>query len=262
MDTLIRIGMAFSIFALMMVWEWLSPRRTFALSRKQRWPVNLGLAITDMVIMRLTIGGLAYVAASMAQEHRLGLLQVLAVPPPLAILISIIVLDFAIYCQHLASHKWPWFWRLHRVHHTDLAFDTTTAVRFHPLELIVSMLYKAFVVVLLGAHPTAVVVFEIILSSAAVFNHSNIYLPERIDHTLRWLIVTPDMHRIHHSPIPAETDSNYGFSVSCWDRLCRTYTQQPQNPQTEMDIGLKAFRKADELGFNNLLKLPFQTLEK
>jgi len=262
MDTVIRIGIALSIFTLMMGWEWLSPLRTFALARTQRWPANLGLALANMAIMRLTIGGLAYYAAGMAQEHKLGLLNVLTVNGPLAMAVSIIVLDFALYCQHLASHKWPWFWRLHRVHHTDLAFDTTTAVRFHPLELIVSMLYKALVVVLLGAHPTAVVAFEILLNGAALFNHSNIYIPERIDRALRWLIVTPDMHRIHHSPITTETNSNYGFSVSFWDRLCRTYCQKPIDPQTEMAIGLKEFPNADELGFIRLIKLPFQTLEK
>lgn len=263
MDTLIRIGIAFSIFAIMIGWEWLSPRRKFALARKQRWPVNLGLATADIAIMRLTIGSLAYLSAIHASELQYGLLHWLPpVPGWLAFGLTLLVLDFAIYCQHLASHKWPWFWRLHRVHHTDLAFDTTTAVRFHPLELLVSMTYKAFVVVLLGAHPTAVVVFEIILNSASLFNHSNVFIPERLDHALRWLIVTPDMHRIHHSTVPIETDSNYGFSVSWWDRLCRTYTQQPKAPQTEMEIGLKDFRNENELGLFQLIKLPFKALQR
>lgn len=262
MDTLIRIAIALSLFTAMIAWERLLPRRKLILSRGQRWPVNLGLAAFNIVIMRLTIGGLAYAGAVYATEQHYGLLNLLPAPSWLAITLSLLILDFAIYSQHVASHQWPWLWRLHQVHHTDMEFDTTTAVRFHPLEIMVSMVFKVLVIILLGAHPAAVVAFEIILNGAALFNHSNIELPETWDKKLRWLIVTPDMHRIHHSTLPAETDSNYGFSISCWDRLCRTYTAQPKSPQTEMAIGLTAYRNHEELNFVKLLLLPLQTLKR
>jgi len=259
MDALIRMSIALSLFAILIAWERLRPRRKLGLSRRQRWPVNLGLAAFNIAVMRLTIGGLAYAAAVYAAERHFGLLNLLQAPSWLAVAVSLLVLDFAIYLQHIASHRWTWFWRLHRVHHTDLEFDATTAVRFHPLELMVSMIYKMLVIILLGAHPSAVIAFEIILNGAALFNHSNIDIPEAWDKKLRWLIVTPDMHRIHHSTVPAETDSNYGFSISCWDRLCRTYTSQPKSPQTEMAIGLKPYRNTKELTFSKLLLLPWKS---
>jgi sterol desaturase/sphingolipid hydroxylase (fatty acid hydroxylase superfamily) len=172
----------------------------------------------------------------------------------------LLFLDFAIYCQHIVSHKWSPLWHLHQVHHTDLEFDATTAVRFHPLEIVISMMYKVLCIYLIGAAPWAVIAFEIILNGAATFNHSNINIPPAIDNKLRWLIITPDMHRIHHSSLPAETDSNYGFSISCWDRLCKTYIEEPRQSQTSMTIGLKPFRRQDELGFVQLLLLPFKAL--
>jgi sterol desaturase/sphingolipid hydroxylase (fatty acid hydroxylase superfamily) len=169
----------------------------------------------------------------------------------------LVILDFAIYAQHILMHKWPLLWRLHKVHHTDLEFDATTAVRFHPIEIVISMLYKAVCVVLIGGNPDAIIAFEIILNGAATFNHSNVRIPEKIDKIVRRLIITPDMHRIHHSADPAETDSNYGFSVSCWDRLCKTYTAEPKQPQTTMSIGLNAYRKQDELDFIQCMLIPF-----
>jgi sterol desaturase/sphingolipid hydroxylase (fatty acid hydroxylase superfamily) len=174
----------------------------------------------------------------------------------------LIALDFAIYGQHVLSHKWPLLWRLHLIHHTDMAFDATTAVRFHPLEIVFSMFYKIAWILLLGADPLAVIAFEIILNGAATFNHGNVDIPERVDKILRWFIVTPDMHRIHHSTIPVETDSNYGFSISCWDRLCGTFRAEPKQAQTDMPIGLAPFRNPEELGFASLLRLPFSTLRR
>lgn len=258
MATLIRLGASLGIFCIMICWEALSPRRAQQLSRKQRWPVNLGLAVFNMLIMRLTVGSLAYLSAVDATERGVGLLNWLAAPEWLAIVVTLLVLDFAIYCQHILSHKWPLLWRLHQVHHTDLEFDATTAVRFHPLEILLSMFYKVLCIYLLGANPWAVIAFEIILNAAATFNHSNINIPVALDKKLRWLIITPDMHRIHHSTVQCETDSNYGFSISCWDRLCRTYIADPQHDQTNMAIGLALFRQASDLSFWKLLQLPFK----
>jgi sterol desaturase/sphingolipid hydroxylase (fatty acid hydroxylase superfamily) len=258
LDNLIRLAVACLIFGIMVSWEAIKPRRVQQVSRQQRWPVNLGLALFNMILMRFTIGGLAYMSAAVAVEHGYGLLNMLQLPNGLSIVATLLILDFAIYCQHIVLHKWPLLWRLHKVHHTDLEFDATTAVRFHPLEIVISMLYKAVCIVLIGGDPEAIVAFEIILNGTATFNHSNIRIPERIDKMLRWLIITPDMHRIHHSAEPTETDSNYGFSISCWDRLCRTYISEPEQSQTTMSIGLNAFRKQMELDFMQCLLIPFK----
>jgi sterol desaturase/sphingolipid hydroxylase (fatty acid hydroxylase superfamily) len=212
--------------------------------------------------MRISLGGAAYLSAINAGEQGYGLLNLFACPEWLSIIVTILFLDFAIYGQHIVSHKWQWLWRLHQVHHTDLEFDATTALRFHPLEIFISMLYKVLCIFLIGANPDAVIAFEIILNGAATFNHSNINIPPAIDKTIRWLLITPDMHRIHHSTLPAETDSNYGFSLSCWDRLCKTYVPVPQQPQKSMAIGLRHFQNVHELGFMQLLRLPFRTLRK
>jgi sterol desaturase/sphingolipid hydroxylase (fatty acid hydroxylase superfamily) len=151
---------------------------------------------------------------------------------------------------------------LHKIHHTDLEFDATTAVRFHPLEIMISMFYKVLCIYLIGADPWAVILFEIILNAAATFNHSNINIPLVLDNKLRWLLITPDMHRIHHSTLESETDSNYGFSLSCWDRLCKTYLANPKQSQTTMPIGLPAFRQQHELGIVSLLLLPFKSMRQ
>jgi sterol desaturase/sphingolipid hydroxylase (fatty acid hydroxylase superfamily) len=246
----------------MIGWECLSPRRNQQISRQQRWPINLGLAAFNMIFMRLSIGGLAYLSAVNAREQDFGVLNWLNAPDWLSVVVTLLLLDFAIYCQHVGSHKWSLLWRLHQVHHTDLEFDATTAVRFHPLELLISMFYKVVCIYLIGANPWAVIVFEMMLNGAATFNHSNINIPSGVDKKLRWLLVTPDMHRIHHSSLPAETDSNYGFSLSCWDRLCQTYLAEPQHAQATMAIGLKPFRHQAELGFMQLLLLPFKSLRR
>jgi sterol desaturase/sphingolipid hydroxylase (fatty acid hydroxylase superfamily) len=246
----------------MIAWEYLSPRRKLSIGRKQRWPVNLGLAAVNMALMRLTVGSIAYLSAVSASECSFGLLHQLMVPEWLSIAVTLLVLDVAIYGQHIMMHKWPVLWRLHQAHHTDLDFDATTAVRFHPLEIVLSMAYKVMCIYLLGADPIAVVAFEVILNGAATFNHSNIYIPEPLDKMLRWLIITPDMHRIHHSAVPRETDSNYGFSISCWDRLFNTYCPQPEATQTTMKLGLNPYREVTALGFMQLLLMPFKTLRR
>lgn len=262
METIIRLTAALGIFCIMICWEYFSPRRIPQISRKQRWPVNLGLATFNMLLMRLIVGGIAYLSAVAAAEKSWGILNWLVAPAWLSIIVTLLFLDFAVYGQHIALHKWPLLWRLHQVHHTDLAFDATTAVRFHPLEIMISMAYKVLCIYLIGAHPGSVIAFEVILNGTATFNHSNVNIPPAIDKKLRWLIITPDMHRIHHSIIPTETDSNYGFSVSWWDKLCKTYTAESRHPQTTMAIGLSHFRQQAELGFMKLLILPFKSLRR
>jgi sterol desaturase/sphingolipid hydroxylase (fatty acid hydroxylase superfamily) len=196
-------------------------------------------------------------SAVMAAEHGVGLLNSWQLPNSVSLVATLLLLDFAIYCQHIIMHKLPLLWRLHKVHHTDIEFDATTAVRFHPLEIFISMLYKTACIILIGGNPEAIIAFEIILNAAATFNHSNIKIPARADKILRWLIITPDAHCIHHSVESAETDSNYGFSISCWDRLFKTYTAEPKHPQTTMAIGLNTYRNQDDLGFRDLLLIPF-----
>ena len=256
---MIRLSIAVGIFTVMVIWEAANPRRNQIIERKQRWPINLGLAVLNMVLMRLTIGSLAYLSAVWAAEKGWGLLNFWALPEVVTIIATLLALDFAIYCQHIVMHKWPLMWRLHKVHHTDLEFDATTAVRFHPLEIGLSMFYKAACIVLVGGNPTAVIAFEIILNGAATFNHSNVKIPEKAERYLRWLLITPDMHRIHHSAEPSETNSNYGFSVSWWDRLCKTYTPEPKQSQITLTIGIEDFRKQGELGLWQCLLIPFKS---
>jgi sterol desaturase/sphingolipid hydroxylase (fatty acid hydroxylase superfamily) len=262
METLIRLGFALGIFALMVSWEALSPRRTQPQNRQRRWSINLGLAAFNMLIMRVSIGGLAYLSATNASEQSIGLLNTFAAPEWLAIIITLLFLDMAIYCQHIVSHRWSLLWRLHQVHHTDLVFDTTTAVRFHPLEIMISMGYKVLCITIIGANPWAVLAFEVLLNGAALFNHSNINLPLTVDKIIRTVLVTPDMHRIHHSTDAVEYNSNYGFCLSCWDKVFNTYTAKPKQPHTTMDIGLTPYREPQALSFIALLLLPFKPLRR
>ncbi|MDD2762108.1 MAG: sterol desaturase family protein [Methylomonas sp.] len=262
MEALLRLAVFLSILSAMMVWELFSPRRQSSLTRRQRWPVNLGLAASNAALMRAGMGASAWLAAQWAAEHQIGLFNLLVLPAWLGVALSLLLLDLAIYAQHIAAHRWRWFWRLHQVHHADVEFDTTTAVRFHPLEIMLSMLYKVLLVLLLGVEPKTVIAFEMILNGCALFNHGNVYLPEGLERRLRYLLVTPDMHRIHHSVYQPETDSNYGFSLSWWDRLFKTYCPRPNKPQTEMTIGLSGMRDAAELGFVRMLTLPFTELRR
>lgn len=257
MEAIIRLSVALGVFLLMVCWEYLSPRRQQVVSRKQRWPINIGLAVFNMMLMRFTVGGFAYFVAIEAADQSWGLLNQWPLANNISILLSILLLDFAIYSQHVLSHKWSLLWRLHQVHHTDIEIDATTAVRFHPLEIMISMGYKVACIVILGADPMAVVAFEIILNATATFNHSNINLPHKVDRLLRWILITPDVHRIHHSTIQSETDSNYGFSISLWDRLFKTYVAEPEKTQTTLDIGLPEVRDQNKLGFFQLLVSPF-----
>lgn len=260
MEPIIRLYIALGIFSFMCCWEYFSPRRKQIHSRKQRWPINIGLAVFNMIIMRLTVGGIAYLSAVNAYNQSWGLLNQFQLPIWLTFIITLLFLDFCIYCQHIISHKWKPLWRLHQIHHTDLEIDASTAIRFHPLEIIVSMAYKVACIYLVGANPLSVIIFEVILNGTATFNHSNVNIPIKLDKLLRWIIITPDMHRVHHSTVQSETDSNYGFSISLWDRVFKTYVAEPEKTQTTLDIGLPQHRKQKELGFIQLLRLPFKKL--
>lgn len=259
MEALIRLSIFLVILAIMIAWELYSPRRSLRYSRWLRWPINISLSVLGMVLVRFTVGGIAYLAAISAAELELGLLNQIDLPFWLTMTFSLILMDVAIYGQHVASHKWKWLWRLHKIHHTDLDFDVTTAVRFHPIEILISMIYKVFVIYIIGAPAIAVIAFEVILSGSALFNHSNILIPLKIDKWLRTLIVTPDMHRIHHSVIQKETDSNYGFALSVWDRLFANYTEQPQDGHQQMTIGLQDYRYSDDVSIRQLLVMPFKS---
>ena len=256
MEALVRLGIFLAVFATMALWEAVRPRRPLAQRRLERWPTNLGLTILNMAVVRLTVGGAAYAAAVFATERGAGLLHWVALPGLAAVAVTILGLDLAIYFQHVMFHAVPALWRLHRVHHADLGFDATTGLRFHPIEIFLSLAFKTAVIVLLGAVPWAVVAFEVMLNGSSVFNHGNVEIPKRVDWWLRWAIVTPDMHRIHHSTRVGETNSNFGFSVSWWDRLFGTYRSEPALGQLGMEIGLSEYRQPLYLG--QLLLLPFK----
>jgi sterol desaturase/sphingolipid hydroxylase (fatty acid hydroxylase superfamily) len=219
-----------------------APRRSTALPRTARWTANLGLAALDAAIVRLLFPFVAVGMAELASARGWGLLNQVDAPPAGAALASIVALDFAIYLQHVLFHAVPVLWRLHRVHHADLDFDVTTGVRFHPVEIVLSLLFKLAVITILGAPAVAVLAFEVILNVMAMFSHGNVRIPGGLDRMLRWLIVTPDMHRIHHSIERAETDSNFGFNLALWDRLLGTYRSQPAKGHEAMVLGIEQFR--------------------
>jgi sterol desaturase/sphingolipid hydroxylase (fatty acid hydroxylase superfamily) len=256
MEGAIRLGSAVALFAAMAVWEWRRPRLTLTQGRGIRWPINLGITVLDVLLVRVTVGAAAVAAAGLAAERGWGLFHLVEVPGWVAFAASWALLDFAIYLQHIMVHAVPLLWRLHQVHHADLGFDVTTGLRFHPLEIFLSLGIKVCVVALIGPPVAAVVLFEVLLNAGSLFNHGNVAIPPAVDRRLRWLIVTPDMHRVHHSAVPAETNSNFGFSVSIWDRLCGTYRDQPAAGHQGMTIGVFHLREPARLGFLRLLWLP------
>ena len=255
MEALLRFGVALAVFSAMVVWEHASPRRLLTESRVQRWRSNLGLGLLNALAGRVLTTVAAYSAAVFAAERGVGVLHWTAAPEWAGWAVTILGLDFAVYLQHMLFHAVPVFWRVHRVHHTDLGFDASTGLRFHPLEIVFSLGLKSAIVVFLGAMPWAVVAFEILLSASSLFNHANVAIPEKVDRWLRWLVVTPDMHRIHHSSRVVETNSNFSFSFSWWDRCCGTYRAEPALGQLRLGIGLSEYRKPFSLG--RLLLLPF-----
>lgn len=247
-----------AIFFAMLLWELFAPRRPLSVARAQRWSSNLALMIINTVALRLLFPAAAVGFALSAEALGFGLFHWLAWPPLLELVCAVLLLDLAIYGQHVLMHRVPLLWRLHRVHHADLDFDLTTAVRFHTFEILLSMLIKWGVILLLGPAALAVLIFEVLLNGMAVFNHANVSLPPRAERVVRALLVTPDMHRVHHSSIVRETNSNYGFNLSLWDRLFRTYTAQPARGHDGMTIGLEQFRDAGQVDrLPGMLALPF-----
>lgn len=258
MEAAIRFAIFFGVFAAVAAAEWMLPKRVPGPGRWARWRVNISILILDVVVQRLTLGAAALAAALYAEANGIGLFHLAEVPLLIAAPIGFLVLDFAVWLQHVASHRVPLFWRLHQVHHADLEVDLTTGTRFHPVEILLSALWKVVVVLALGIDPWTVIAFEAVLNAASVFSHANLGLPAGLDRLLRRVIVTPDMHRVHHSVIPAETDSNYGFFLSVWDRLFGTMVEQPAAGHAGMTIGLSEHRDPQRLGLLRLLMMPFE----
>ncbi len=239
----IRLGSFLGIFALMALWEALSPRRHRSMTRRARWTGNLGLVIMNSLLLRLILPAAAVGAAAFATAHGWGLLALAHLSAGATVVIAVVALDLTIYFQHVMLHAVPILWRLHRVHHADLDLDVTTGLRFHPFEILLSLLIKLAAIVLLGAPVVSVVIFEVLLNATSMFNHGNVRLPAAADRLLRWLIVTPDMHRVHHSIEEDETNSNFGFNLPWWDRLFGTYRPQPRAGHEAMTLGIRTFRR-------------------
>ena len=255
-EPVLRLGAFVAVLAAMMAWELIAPRRRQEIPRLVRWSNNLAMIAVDTAIVRLAFPLLAVGFAALAQDRGWGLLNLIAIPNWLAIAIAFFALDLAIWAQHVAFHKVPLFWRFHRMHHSDTAFDATTGVRFHPGEIALSMAYKLALVAALGAPPPAVLLFEVVLNATSMITHGNVTLG-RLDPLVRWLFVTPDMHRVHHSAQRVETDSNYGFNFSLWDRLFGTYRARPQDGHEGMTIGVERFREPREAWLDRMLWQPF-----
>ncbi|MBI2294492.1 MAG: sterol desaturase family protein [Betaproteobacteria bacterium] len=258
-EATIRLGAFLSVFALMGLWEVAGPRRALTVHKGRRWLANLGITLLNIAVVRALFPTAAVGTALAVGERDWGLFNAVAVPAPLAFVLSLFALDLLIWAQHIAFHRVPLLARLHRVHHADLDFDVTTGFRFHPIEIVLSLLIKFAAIVALGAPAAAVLVFELLLSLGSLFNHGNVRMPEPIDRVLRWLVVTPDMHRVHHSVEPEEINSNYGFFLSWWDRLFGTYRAAPRAGHDTMTIGVRNTRDPGVCaGLLPLLALPFK----
>ncbi len=256
-EPVIRLSAFLGIFTIMAVWELIAPQRALTVSKLGRWVNNLGIVVLNSILLRFLFPIAAVGVATVGEMSGWGVLNLLEWPPVFEVVIAVILLDFAIYLQHVMFHAIPALWRLHMIHHADLDYDVTTGARFHPIEIVLSMVIKIAVVILLGPSAVAVILFEVLLNATAMFNHSNIKLPVGFDKVLRLFVVTPDMHRVHHSSIVEETNSNYGFNLPWWDRLMGTYRAQPFLGQKGMEIGLEQFREARDLTLPKLLVLPF-----
>ena len=253
----VRLGAFLGVFVLVALWEVVAPRRPPGISKAVRWTNNIGIVVLDTVILRLVFPVAAAGIAAVVGSLGWGLFNALAWPIWLEVVLAVVVLDFVIYWQHVVFHAVPGLWRLHMVHHADLEFDLTTGVRFHPFETLLSMIIKVAAIAALGPAPVAVILFEIVLSATSIFNHGNVVLPSGLDRFLRLVVVTPDMHRIHHSVIVNETNSNFGFSLPWWDRLFGTYRAQPAAGHERMTIGLEQFREPRLQWLWHMLALPF-----
>jgi len=257
-ETSIRLVFFCGVFAIIALWELVAPRRKLTTGKGARWFANLAMVVLDTAIVRLLFPTLPVGIALLAGQRGWGILNTTDIPFSVKVIAGVVVLDFIIYLQHVLFHNLPVLWRIHRMHHTDLDLDVSSGNRFHPLEIILSLGIKLGAIILTGTPALAVLAFEIILNATSMFNHGNITIPQPLDRWLRQLLVTPDMHRVHHSVIPRETNSNYGFNLPWWDRLCGTYRDQPQEGHVGMTIGLKEFRDPRSLTFSRLLILPFK----
>jgi len=257
-EPLIRMAVFLGILVAMAIWEVAAPRRRREIPRLIRWSNNLGVVVIDTILVRLTFPVVAVGLAVMAETQGWGLFNIFAVPFWLAFVLSVLALDLVIYLQHVMFHAVPALWRLHRMHHADLEFDVSTGLRFHPVEILLSMGIKLAAVAALGPPAVAVLVFEVLLNATSMFNHSNIRIPAAIDRVLRLLVVTPDMHRVHHSIIPHETNSNFGFNLPWWDRLLGTYRPQPREGHESMTIGIEQFRTPRDLWLDRMLIQPLR----
>ncbi len=258
-EPVVRLGFFFGVFALMALWEVLWPRRRQGIGRRSRWPNNIAVVVIDTILLRLLFPTAAVGLALVAESRGLGLFNLLQWPRWIAIVLGVVLLDLAIYLQHVMFHAVPTFWRLHRMHHADLDIDVTTGVRFHPIEIILSMLIKFGVILMLGPPAVSVLIFEVLLNATSMFNHSNAYVPLSVDRVLRLFVVTPDMHRVHHSVEDYETNSNFGFNLPWWDRLFGTYRGQPRAGHDGMTIGLNSFRDEKTcVSIKGMLMIPFR----
>ena len=258
----IRFGCFAGVFVLMAAWEIFAPKRPLTLGRTLRWPANLGIVVLNGLLVRILLPVAAVGIAVLAAESGWGLFNAIdvsgAVPGWFAFVASVLILDLVVYGQHVAFHHVPVLWRLHRMHHADQDIDVTTGARFHPVEIAISMILKMAVVALIGAPPAAVVAFEVVLNATSMFNHGNVAMPAGLDRVLRLFVVTPDMHRVHHSIVRAETDSNFGFNVPWWDRLFGTYREAPAAGHLGMTIGIPFFRAPEEQRLGKMLLQPWR----
>ena len=257
-ETIIRLGCFLGLFAALAVCEAAFPRRARAVSRRLRWLSNVAVSTLNQAFLRVVLPASAVALAVYAQQQGWGLLGRLTLPSWLEIAVAVLVLDLAIYVQHVLYHRIPILWRFHRMHHADIDFDVTTGIRFHPVSVLLSGFIKLGVVVVLGPAPLAVLIFEVLLNATSLFNHSNLKIPVRAERLLRLLVVTPDMHRVHHSSDPAETNRNFGFNFPWWDKLFRTYRAQPALGHEGMVVGLEQFRETSELRLDRMLTQPFR----
>lgn len=258
-EGVLRASIFLSVMLGLAVCELVFPRRALLVSRSARWPSNLSLVVLSALVVRLVPPGGAVAFALIAQSAGLGILHHVQFPEWIELFLAVVLLDLTVYLQHRLFHAVPVLWRFHRVHHADTEFDVTTGTRFHPGEILFSLGIKCAAITLLGPSPLAVLAFEILLNASSMFSHANLKLPTNLDRALRCMIVTPDMHRVHHSVVVAETNSNFGFNLSCWDWLFRTYRSQPEAGHDAMQIGLDEFRHPRELKLGNLLTQPFRT---
>jgi sterol desaturase/sphingolipid hydroxylase (fatty acid hydroxylase superfamily) len=256
-EPFIRFCFFFGILVFMATWELIAPRRPLTTSKASRWLSNLGIVALDTLVVRLILSTQAVGMALFVESHGWGLLNNVILPPWMKIILGVLGLDLVIYLQHAMFHALPLFWRLHRMHHTDLDYDVTTGIRFHPLEILLSMGIKMAAVALLGPSAVAVILFEVLLNATSMFNHGNVRLPKGIDRVLRLLVVTPEMHRVHHSVVIKEFNSNFGFNFPWWDRLMGTYQAQPMRGHEGMTIGLSQYRDPRRLTLPWLLIQPF-----